>query len=75
MAGETVFAVVDQMFGNKIAALAMVGPVWALQSEVNERAMRELWSNPAVPSDHATFFSPRSGEVGEQACIYILDAR
>jgi hypothetical protein len=73
MAGETVFVVVDPKFGNKVAALAKVGPVWALKSDTNERAIRELWSDPTLPSDHATFFSPRSDQVGEQACIYILD--
>ena len=47
-------------------------PFWALQSEVNERAIRKLWSDPRLPADHAAYFTPQSDAL-ELPRLYIFD--
>jgi hypothetical protein len=70
---QTVFVVVDQLFGERLADLIRNGPIWALRSEANERAIRKLWATPNLPPDHVTYFEPGNGLISEEAVCYVLD--
>jgi len=72
--GSTVRLVVDPAFGERLASLPLVGPIWVMDSPQNTPVAHRLWhaSRPGDDLDLTTF-KPGEGLAADEEAIRKLD--